>query len=100
VALMTGHRGVCMTTSPGGELSGIFVYGDLGRLMKDRANILDLTLGDVVVRSPAVCRTGELAALAAGRMEERGITSLVVVDDAGAPVGILYLHDVLRAGVR
>lgn len=100
VALMTGHRGVCLTRRPGGPLTGIFVYGDLGRLMKDRANILDLTLGDVVVRAPAVCRPEELAAVAAGRMEEKGITSLVVVDSAGVPLGILYLHDVLRAGVR
>jgi arabinose-5-phosphate isomerase len=100
VAMMTSHRGVCLTTGSDGSLSGIFVYGDLGRLMKNRANILDLSLGDVVVRAPAVCRPEGLAAVAAGKMEEKGITSLVVVDSAGVPAGILYLHDVLRAGVR
>lgn len=100
ITLMTDNRGVCFTTGPEGMLSGIFVYGDLGRLMKDRANVLDLVLGDVVVRRPVVCRPDELASAAAARMEERGITSLVVIDPHGVPTGVLHLHDVLRAGVR
>jgi arabinose-5-phosphate isomerase len=100
IAVMTAHRGVCFSTLENGALNGIFVYGDLGRLMKNRANILDLTLGDVLVRNPAACYGDELATIAVARMEELGITSLVVVDRDKIPTGIFYLHDALQAGVK
>jgi len=100
IATMTAHRGVCFATDGSGRLSGIFVYGDLGRLMKSRMNVLDLQLGDVLIRDPVTCNSGELASVATARMEERGITSLVVTDHDRLPVGILYLHDCLQAGVK
>ncbi len=100
IAVMTQHRGVCYSTDESGCLSGIFVYGDLGRLMKDRANVLDLTLGDVLIRKPVTCSPAELAAVAVSRMEERGITSLVVTDENGVPAGIIYLHDCLQTGLK
>jgi arabinose-5-phosphate isomerase len=100
IAVMTAHRGVCLSTDGAGRLSGIFVYGDLGRLMRDRANVLDLLLGDVLIRNPVTCLPTELAAVAVSRMEERGITSLVVTDVDGVPQGILYLHDCLQTGLK
>lgn len=100
IAAMTSHRGVCLSTGDGGRLSGIFVYGDLGRLMRNRTNVLDMKLGDALIRDPVTCRPDDLAAVAVARMEERGITSLVVTDREGVPLGILYLHDCLRAGLK
>ncbi len=100
VEVMTGHRGVCITADGRGRLSGIFVYGDLGRLMKDRVDILNLKLSEVLVRNPAVVSPRDLASVAVAAMEKRGITSIVAVDSEGRPRGILYLHDALREGVR
>ena len=100
VALMTAHRGVCYSTGSDGKLSGIFVYGDLGRLMKNRENILDLQLGDVLIRKPVTCNENELASIAVSRMEEHGITSLVAINTEDRPIGILYLHDALQAGLK
>lgn len=100
IAMLTRHRGICITTDDAGALSGIFVYGDLGRLMERRENVLDLALSDVLIRDPVTTGPRELASVAVGRMEKAGITSIVVVDGAGVPVGILYLHDALRAGIR
>ncbi len=100
VEIMTGHRGVCITTDGRGRLSGIFVYGDLGRLMKNRADILNLKLSEVAVRNPATVSPLDLASVAVAAMEKRGITSIVAVDPEGRPRGILYLHDALREGVR
>ena len=100
IAMLTRHRGICITTDDSGALSGIFVYGDLGRLMERRENVLDLALSDVLIRDPFTTGPRELASVAVGRMEKAGITSIVVVDGAGVPVGILYLHDALRAGIR
>jgi len=100
IAMLTRHRGICITTDGSGALSGIFVYGDLGRLMERRENVLDLALSDVLIRDPVTTGPRELASVAVGRMEKAGITSIVVVDGAGVPAGILYLHDALRAGIR
>lgn len=100
IEIMTCHRGVCFSTDDEGKLNGIFVYGDLGRLMKNRTNVLDLTLEDVLVREPSICFEEELATIAVSRMEELGITCLVAVDHDRVPVGILYLHDALQAGVK
>jgi arabinose-5-phosphate isomerase len=68
--------------------------------MERRENVLDLSLSDVLIRDPVVARPRELASVAVARMEEAGITSTVVVDGDGSPLGILYLHDALRAGIR
>jgi arabinose-5-phosphate isomerase len=100
IAVLTRHRGVCISAGADGCLSGVFVYGDLGRLMERRENVLDLSLSDVLIRDPVVARPRELASVAVARMEEAGITSTVVVDGDGSPLGILYLHDALRAGIR
>jgi len=100
IAIMTRHRGVCFSCDDDGKLGGIFVYGDLGRLMKNRANVLNLLLEDVIVRTPATCFEEELATIAVSRMEEMGITCLVAIDHDSVPVGILYLHDALQAGVK
>ncbi len=100
IAAMTEHRGVCFSVDDRGRLSGIFVYGDLGRLMRNGTDVLSLKFGDVIVRDPVTCRPDELAAVAAVRMEEKGITSLVVTDEYMAPVGVIYLHDCLQAGLK
>ncbi|MCD4707973.1 MAG: KpsF/GutQ family sugar-phosphate isomerase [Candidatus Sabulitectum sp.] len=98
IEVMTEHRGLCMAVSGTGQLEGIFVYGDLGRLMKDRANIAELSLGDVMIKNPATARGDGLLALAVQTMEERGITSLVVINENSLPQGIVYLHDALALG--
>jgi arabinose-5-phosphate isomerase len=97
---MTASRGICISTDVEGVLSGIFVYGDLGRLMRERGDVSGVTLGEVIIRNPATAAPDELASVAVSRMEERGITSLIVVGPEGVPEGVLHLHDALRAGVR
>jgi arabinose-5-phosphate isomerase len=97
--VMTAHRGVCFTRDAEGRLSGIFVYGDLGRLLRTRPDALSTRVGDVVVRNPAVASPGDLASSALARMEKKGITSLVVVDSDGRVTGMVYLHDIMRAGI-
>ena len=98
VEVMTEHRGLCMAVGSSGQLQGIFVYGDLGRLMKDRVNIEELRLGDVMIKEPATTTGNELLALAVQTMEARGITSLVAVDENFVPQGVVYLHDALALG--
>ncbi len=77
-----------------GRLAGILTDGDLRRLMQQRgAATLDLVAGECVTRNPQTIAPGELAGAALRMMEERKITSLVVVDAERRPLGVVHLHD-------
>ena len=98
--VMTEKRFGCLgVTAPDGRLEGIVTDGDLRRHMGP--DLLSQTVGTIMTRAP--CRVGPdvLAAEALHVMNarERPITALFVVDGADRPIGILHLHDLLRAGV-
>ena len=79
-----------------GRLQGIVTDGDLRRHMSD--NLLSLTAGEVMTPRPRTISPDALASEALGVMNSRSITNLFVVED-GRPVGIIHVHDCLRAGV-
>jgi arabinose-5-phosphate isomerase len=80
-----------------GRLIGIITDGDLRRHMG--AGLLDATVEAVMSRHPKTIRPRALAAEALGFMNAQKITNLFVLDEAARPVGILRMHDCLRAGV-
>jgi arabinose-5-phosphate isomerase len=97
---MTGKRmGCTIVVNGAGALEGIFTDGDLRRLSQDREDFLNLPIGDVMGRKPHTIEQTTLASAALARMEEHAITQLVVVDSEHRPVGVLHLHDLLRAGI-
>ena len=76
------------------KLVGIISDGDLRRLLEKRGkDVLDLTAGECMSRSPKTIGSGEFAATAIAIMEEKKITSLMVVDGAGKLEGVVHLHD-------
>lgn len=78
----------------GDELVGVISDGDLRRLLERRGkDTLDLTAGQCMTRGPKTISANEFAATALGIMEEKKITSLVVVDGARKLQGIVHLHD-------
>lgn len=78
----------------GERLVGIISDGDLRRLLERRGkDVLDLTAGEAMTSSPKTIRAGEFAATALALMEEKKITSLMVVDGGGKLEGIVHLHD-------
>ena len=83
-------------------LLGIITDGDLRRHMApdrlERPDLLSQTVADVMTPEPKTIRPQALAAEALGSMNASAITSLFVVD-GGAVVGIVHMHDCLRAGV-
>jgi arabinose-5-phosphate isomerase len=98
--LMTEKRFGCLgVTAPDGRLVGIITDGDLRRAMGP--TLLSRTAGEVMTASPRSIGPDALAGEALHEMNAgiRPITSLFVVDPAGHPVGILGIHDLLRAGV-
>jgi len=84
-----------MTTVVDGEtLLGVISDGDLRRLLEKRGkDVLDLTAAECMTRDPKTIHPHEFAAAALAIMEEKKITSLVVVDSTRQLEGVVHLHD-------
>jgi arabinose-5-phosphate isomerase len=88
--------GLALVLDPQGVLAGLISDGDLRRHM---VGLMERTAGEVATRTPRTAPPDMLAAEAVGVMNAALITALVVTDPAGRPLGLLRLHDCLRAGV-
>jgi len=78
----------------GQKLVGIISDGDLRRLLEKRGkDVMDLTAEEAMTTNPKTIAASEFAATALAMMEERKITSLMVVDGDGKLEGIVHLHD-------
>jgi arabinose-5-phosphate isomerase len=96
--VMTEKRFGCVgVTGPGGVLAGIITDGDLRRHID---GLFERSAGEVMTPGPKTAPPSMLAAEALKKMTETAPSSTVlfVVDDA-RPVGILHIHDLVRAGV-
>jgi len=98
--VMTEKRFGCLgVTGPDGRLEGIVTDGDLRRHMGP--DLLGRTVGGLMTRAPRTIGPDALAAEALHVMNarERPVTALFVLDESRRPIGILHVHDLLRAGV-
>src|SRR5271155_1486970 len=81
-----------------GKLVGLISDGDLRRLLERQgAKALETTAGAAMNQTPKTIPPGELAIRALDAMEAVKITSLVVVDEGQAVLGVVHLHDLLQA---
>jgi len=96
VEMSTKSFGCVGITDAGGTLVGIITDGDLRRHM--RPDLLDRRVDEVMTRAPKTLRADQLASEALELFNSSKITAALVLDD-GAPIGIVHLHDLLRAGV-
>jgi len=80
-------------------LIGVFTDGDLRRVVDNQVDINCATIGAVMTRGGNAIDANILAAQALNIMENKKITALVVEDEAHHPLGVLHMHDILRAGV-
>jgi arabinose-5-phosphate isomerase len=98
VLLLAERRGTVAVVDGGRKVVGVVTSGDLTRLMERRADFLEARVGDVMTRTPKLAGPDELGSAAVGRLEQHGIMAMPVVDEAGTLLGIVHLHDLLRAG--
>ncbi|HEY0757806.1 MAG TPA: SIS domain-containing protein [Acidisarcina sp.] len=93
------RKGLGMTTvESAGKLAGVISDGDLRRLLqREGPRALEKSAGETMQPSPRTIGPAELAAAALSTMEERKITSLIVVDQANAILGVLHMHDLWQA---
>jgi arabinose-5-phosphate isomerase len=90
--------GMCVVLEDG-RMQGVFTDGDLRRVLDRTLSVHGTTMREVMTSPGKRVKPTELAAEAAHLMEKHRITALPVVDEAGALVGALNVHDLLRAGV-
>ena len=93
------RKGMTTVIDGEGRLAGVITDGDLRRLHLRGGSIDDLTASQVASREPKMICADALAAKALEVMETWQITSLVIVDQARRPVGIIHMHDILRAKI-
>jgi len=93
------RRGIVVVANGDGTVGGVFTAGDLTRLLEREDDFLPLVLERVMTRTPKVARAEELASAVVYRMEQFGIMAMPVLDDADRVVGVVHLHDLMRAGV-
>jgi arabinose-5-phosphate isomerase len=101
IAEISGKRlGMTTVVDGAGALLGVITDGDLRRGLERAADIRTLVAADLMTRTPKTIERSALAAQAVAVMERYPITSLIVLEDGTRrPVGVIHLHDVLRAGV-
>ena len=98
VVLLAARRGTVAVVTGSGALEGVVTAGDLTRLMNGSKDFLDRPVRDVMTRTPKTASGDELAAAAVHRMEQYGIMALPVLDGGKKVIGMVHLHDLMRAG--
>jgi arabinose-5-phosphate isomerase len=99
--IMDKRLGITAVVGERGQLAGVVSDGDFKRILVKHPDPWGLTAADVMTRTPTTVAKEALVAAAVRAMEERPggpITALVVVDGERRPIGVLHLHDCLRAG--
>lgn len=97
--LLAARRGIVAGVDDGGRLLGVFTAGDFTRLMEREPQPFALSLDRVMNRHPHTAQVEELASAVVYRMEQFGIMAMPVTDDTETVVGVIHLHDLMRAGV-
>ncbi|MDQ3310441.1 MAG: CBS domain-containing protein, partial [Gemmatimonadota bacterium] len=98
VVLLAERRGTVAVVDGAGLLLGVVTSGDLTRLMEREEHFFAIPVSHVMTTDPRTADADHLAAAAVGVMERSGVMALPVVDADHRVVGMLHLHDALRAG--
>lgn len=91
--------GMAVLTDNSGRLSGIITDGDIRRIVLKHSNLNSICAKEVMSVNPKTVQSTDFAASALHLMEKFSITALAVVDDDNRPIGVVHIHDILKAGV-
>ncbi len=92
--------GMTTVVDRNGLLVGVITDGDLRRAIERfSSHLFDIKARDIMTKNPKTIDRASLAAKAAAIMEKHSITSLIVVENERKIIGVIHLHDILKAGV-
>jgi arabinose-5-phosphate isomerase len=98
VVLLAEKRGTVGIVDETGVLLGVVTSGDLTRLMERKEDFLTVPVAQVMTATPRTAQPEQLAAGAVGLMERHRVMALPVLDQDRRMIGIVHLHDLMRAG--
>ena len=99
VVVLAEQRGIVLVAGPEQRLEGVLTAGDLTRLMEHEADVLSHPVERIMTRTPRTAHSGELASAVVYRMETNGVMAMPVLDDEERILGVVHLHDLMRARV-
>jgi arabinose-5-phosphate isomerase len=98
VVLLAERRGTVAVVDSEGRLLGVVTAGDLTRMMEREEHFFPIAVSEVMTTAPKTAEPDQLGAAAVGIMERHGVMALPVVDSDSRVVGMIHLHDLMRAG--
>jgi arabinose-5-phosphate isomerase len=98
VVQLAERRGIAIVADGKGTLMGVITTGDLTRLMERENDFLRVRVETVMTKSPKTAGPDELGSAVVYRMEQGGIMAVPVVDASSHIIGVVHLHDLMRAG--
>jgi arabinose-5-phosphate isomerase len=99
IEITSKRLGATCVVGEDGKLKGVVTDGDLRRMLQKTTDVANMTAENVMTKNPKVIRHHSLAAIAIQEMESFNITQLIVVDESYKPVGMVHLHDLVKAGL-
>jgi arabinose-5-phosphate isomerase len=98
IVLLAKRRGLAVVVEHGAVV-GVVTAGDLTRLWERHADVLSVPVEAVMTAAPRIAHDYELGSAVVHRMETHGIMAMPVLDEQEQLVGVVHLHDLMRAGV-
>lgn len=98
LVLLAERRGIAIVATDR-RIDGLVTSGDLTRLLEREEHALAISVSQVMTRTPQLARDDELGSAVVHRMEKHGIIAMPVVNANNELVGVVHLHDLMRAGV-
>jgi arabinose-5-phosphate isomerase len=98
VVILAERRGTAVAVDEARRVRGVLTAGDLTRLMEKRDDFLAVRVEEVMTATPKLAEPDELAGAVVFRMEQHGIMAMPVADEGGTLIGMVHLHDLMRAG--
>ena len=98
VVLLAEKRGTVAIVDGNGVLLGVVTAGDLTRLIEREGDVFSVPVERVMTPTPRTAGPDDLAAAAVGTMERHGVMALPVLGEDRRVIGMVHLHDLMRAG--
>lgn len=100
IVMIAERRGIAVLLDEQERVAGVLTAGDLSRLVERSGDrLFAVPVHEVATRNPKLAHSGELASAVVYRMEQHGIMVMPVVDEQEKLVGVVHLHDLMRARV-
>jgi len=99
IVMIAKRRGIAVVVDGARHVIGVLTAGDLSRLVEREQDVMSVPVSSVMTKTPKIARAGELASAVAYRLEQFGLMVFPVVNDVDELVGVVHLHDLLRARV-